>query len=307
MTEGSLIRLGTRGSPLALVQAVWIEARLREFDPSVAVEIRTIRTTGDRLTGSLHLAGGKGLFLKEIEEALLAGEIDAGVHSMKDLPAELPDGLVIAAVPVREDPRDVLVSGSASGWVGLVRGARIGTGSLRRQALLRHLRPDLDVIGLRGNVGTRLARWRSGELDGVVLAGAGLRRLGMEIPEAVPLDPETFLPAIGQGSLAVEASPDTRWWDLLVRLEDPEARVTATAERGFLSGVSGDCATPIAGLATLAGGLVRLRALVADPAGRRVVGGTREGPVSEADSIGRGLAAEILERGGREVLAGLRR
>ena len=301
MSDGRL-RLGTRGSPLALVQTKWVAERLRERRPGVEVEIRTIRTSGDRWKGPLREAGGKGLFLKEIEEAILAGEVDAGVHSMKDLPAELPEGLGIAAVPAREDARDVLVASPAGGLGALRKGARVGTGSLRRTAQLRHLRPDLEVVGLRGNVGTRLERWRSGELDAVVLAAAGLRRLGLEVPEAEPLPPEVFLPAIGQGALAIEAATGSPSWELLAGLEDTTSARTAEAERAFLAGVGGDCDTPIAAWAVVSGSLLRLRAMIADPGGERLVSGERTGAATAAGEIGRVLALELLDRGGRDIL-----
>jgi len=299
------LRIGTRGSPLAVTQTGWVADRLRERWPGLEVEIRRIKTSGDRLVGPLQAAGGKGLFTKEIEEALLAGDVDAGVHSLKDLPANLGGGLAIAAVPVREDARDVLISGSRGGIDGLAHGARVGTGSLRRQALLRHFRPDLDVVGLRGNVDTRLRRWRDGELDAVVLARAGLRRLGLDVPEAEPLPPEDFVPAIGQGALAIEAAPENGWWEVLHAIDDDTTARAVEAERAFLATVGGDCRTPIAAHAVVVDGDVALRALVASPDGRRLIRGERAGAVAVAGRLGEELARDLLDRGGREILAEL--
>jgi hydroxymethylbilane synthase len=307
MSEGRL-RLGTRGSALAMSQAEWVSAELRRHAPGLEVELVRIRTSGDRIQGrALAEIGGKGLFVKEIEEALLAGEIDAGVHSMKDLPASLAVGLEIAAVPRREDPRDVLIARSAGGLANLAHGARIGTGSLRRRAFLRHRRPDVEVVPMRGNVDTRLRKWRGGEVDALVLARAGLRRLGVGLPEAQDLSIDEMLPAIGQGALAIEAAPSSTWRALLSDLSDADAVDATSAERGFLAGIGGDCTTPVAALAVADDQTVRLTAAIADPQGRRVVRGAREGPRREAAALGRAVAEELLSRGGREILQELRR
>lgn len=302
-----LLRLGTRGSPLALRQSEWVAERLREAAPAVEVELRRIRTSGDRLPGSLVPFGGKGLFVKEIEEALLAGEVDAGVHSLKDLPVRLPAGLALAAVLEREDPSDVLISRQPGGLAGLLPGSRVGTSSLRRQALVRHLRPDVEVVPLRGNVETRLRRWREGEVDAVILARAGLKRLGLAIEEADPLPVEVFLPAIGQGAIGIEASPASEWWTLFQKLDHAPTARAVEAERAFLRAVGGDCHTPVAAHARVQGHALELRALVASPDGSRLVRGERRGSTGEAPHLGEELAFELLARGGREILEGVSR
>jgi hydroxymethylbilane synthase len=302
-----LLRIGTRGSALAVAQSEQVAERLRRLDPSLTVELHRIRTSGDRVNDRpLAEIGGKGLFVKEIEEALLAGVVDVGVHSMKDLPGSLPDGLAIVAVPAREDPRDVLVWRGKGGVDALPRGARVGTGSLRRVALLRARRPDLDVRPMRGNVDTRLGKWRAGEVDAIVLAAAGLARLGIEVTEAEPLDIERFLPAIGQGALALEARPDGPTAALVARLDDPVTASATVAERAVLAALGGDCKTPIAAHATIAGDELRLRALVARPDGTRVVEGETSGRVADAAALGRALAGDLLARGAGEILADLR-
>jgi len=302
------LRLGTRGSALAVRQAEWVAAEIRARSPAVTVEVHRIKTSGDRIQArALAEIGGKGLFVKEIEEALAAGRIDAGVHSMKDLPASLAAGLEIVAVPVREDPRDVLVSLSTNGLGGLGRGARVGTGSLRRRAFLRHTRPDVEVVPMRGNVDTRIAKWRAREVDALILAHAGLRRLGLALPEARPLSIDELLPAIGQGALAVEAAAETRWWRVLAALDDSDSAIAVGAERAFLRAMGGDCTTPIAAHATVAGDEVRLRGAVGDPDGRRLVRAERSGRRQAAEDLGATVAEELLSRGGREILAELAR
>lgn len=301
------LRIGTRGSPLALRQAEWVRARLRELDRDLVVEIVKIKTSGDRLAASpLREIGGKGVFVKEIEEALLADRVDLGVHSMKDMPAEIPAGLAIVAVPERERPGDVLVSSSPGGLRGVPRGGRLGTASLRRAAMLRHARPDLAFDEIRGNVGTRIAKWRAGEVDGLVLAEAGLRRLGIELPETQPLSREELLPAIGQGALCLEASPENRFARTIRALDDRAAHAAVAAERGFLRVVGGDCKTPIAAHAVLNGETLDIEAMIADPAGVTVVRGRSSGGAAGAESIGAALGHELLGRGGREILDRLR-
>jgi hydroxymethylbilane synthase len=251
----------------------------------------------------LHAIGGKGLFVKEIEEALLAGAIDCAVHSLKDLPAELAPGLVIAAVPEREDARDVLVAAGEGGVAALARGARLGTSSLRRAALVRATRPDLVVTPLRGNVDTRLRKLEAGALDALVLASAGLRRLGVQPPHATFLPPDVFVPAIGQGALAVESRADDA--PALAALEHPETRQAVDAERAFLHAVGGSCATPLAAHASVADGTLMLRALIAQPDGLRVVRGERRGAASAGIALGADLADQLMRDGGREILAAL--
>jgi hydroxymethylbilane synthase len=302
------LRLGTRGSALAVRQAEWVSAELAARFPSLRPEITRIKTSGDRIHArSLAEIGGKGLFVKEIEEALRDGRIDVGVHSMKDLPATLAPGLGIAAVPEREDARDVLIAHSSAGLAGLAPGARVGTSSLRRGAFLRHVRSDLIVVAMRGNIDTRIAKWRAGEVDAIVLAGAGLRRLGLALPEANCLSTDEMLPAIGQGALAIEAPPDGRGWVLAGALENADARDAVCAERSFLAGMGGDCTTPIAAHATVSGGALRLEAAIGDPDGRRLIRGSRSGVRADGEAIGRALADELLASGGREILRGLGR
>ena len=300
-----ILRIGTRGSKLALAQSRWVQACLQEHHPDLTIEMVVIKTTGDRFVDQpLSQLGGKGVFVKEIEEAMLAGSIDCAVHSMKDVPSELAPGLVIAATPRREDPCDLLIARDGVRFADLPGGARIGTSSLRRMALLRALRSDLEVHSLRGNVDTRLGKLDRGELDAIVLAAAGLRRLGIERSEAEAFDPEAFVPAIGQGVLALESRADATVAVLAV-LDDAATRVTVTAERAFLRRVGGSCRTPLAAYATREGTAILLRALIADPDGTRVLRGERVGPATDAVPLGEGLADELLGRGGAEILRAL--
>jgi len=298
----SRLRLGTRASPLARVQAEGVRAALAARHPGLTVELVFVRTTGDRVTGPLAAAGGKGLFVKEIEEALLDGRIDAGVHSMKDVPARLAAGLVIGAVPERADARDVLIGGDG-GLAGLPPGARIGTASPRRRAQLLAHRPDLVVVLLRGNVDTRLRKWRAGEVDALLLAAAGLARLGISEPAAQPLPVDEFLPAVGQGALALECRADdgaTR--ALLAAVDQPAAASAVAAERAFLAAVGGDCNSAIAAHATLADGRLTLRALVTDPDGRRRLEERDTAPAADAEALGRTVATRLLAAGAAALM-----
>ncbi|MGH7897147.1 MAG: hydroxymethylbilane synthase [Candidatus Binatia bacterium] len=307
-SPSEVLRLGTRGSALAVSQAEAVAAAISARWPDVTVELHRIKTSGDRIQArSLAEIGGKGLFVKEIEEALLEGRIDVGVHSTKDLPARLAPRLGIAAVPRREDARDALIARAAKALGELPPRARVGTGSLRRAAFLRHARPDLEVVPLRGNVDTRIGKWRAGEFDALVLAAAGLRRLGIALAEATPLSAEEMLPAIGQGALAIEAAIGGHWWSCLRELDDPESALAISAERAFLRAMGGDCTTPIAAHATVAGAELLLRAAIGDPEGKRLIRGERAGRREDAESLGGRLGEELLDQGGREVLAGLQR
>ncbi|HLK09857.1 MAG TPA: hydroxymethylbilane synthase, partial [Candidatus Binatia bacterium] len=285
-----VLRLGTRASALARAQAEQVRAALLARHVGLVVEPVLIRTTGDRLARDpLAAVGGKGLFLKEIEEALVAGTIDFAVHSMKDVPARLAEGCVIAAVPARADPRDVLVGGGGV-LAGLPPGTRVGTASVRRRAQLLARRCDLVVDVLRGNVDTRLARWRAGAFDCLVLAAAGLARLGVVVPEARPVPTDELLPAVGQGALALECrADDARTRALLGELEDPAARTAIAAERAFLAAIGGDCGTPLAAHATVGVRGLRLRAEVLAPDGVRRLAAAGEGAVAEAEALGRRL------------------
>ena len=307
MTAGAArLRLGTRGSPLALRQSGLVAAEIERRGTSV--ELVAIRTSGDVASGSLATLGGKGLFVKEIEQALSTGEIDLAVHSLKDMPADLPPGLILAATPPRADPRDVLITSEGRGLGELLAGTRIGTSSLRRRALIAAVRPDLEVVPLRGNVETRLGKLAAFEVDAVILAAAGLARLGLQPNGAVPLPVRTFVPAIGQGILALETRADDRAANAVVaRLDDPATHAAAAAERAFLAAVGGDCHTPLAAYAEVTRGRVRLTALVADPDGRALLGDTLEGDAAEAPGIGRRLAEALLSRGASDIVARARR
>jgi hydroxymethylbilane synthase len=294
-----VIRIGTRGSALALAQAHEVAEALRVR--GVAAEIVPMRTEGDRLAGaSLALVGGKGLFVREIEEAVLASRLDVAVHSLKDLPAELPSGLCLAALPPRADPRDVLLSRGGKRLLDLAPGAVVGTSSPRRRALVRAARPDLAVEPLRGNVDTRLRKLESGACDAVVLAAAGLHRLGIALAQGEILDPDDFVPAVGQGVIAVEArSGDARTLAALAALDDPVTRACAAAERAFLARLGASCNSPLAAHAAVspAGDRLRLNGLVASEDGRTVLRSRAEGPLAEGAALGRGLADELLARG----------
>ncbi|MCC7274363.1 MAG: hydroxymethylbilane synthase [Alphaproteobacteria bacterium] len=298
-----ILRIATRGSPLALWQAHAVKDALAAADPDLtapdAVEIVVVRTTGDRVQDrTLAAIGGKGLFTKEIEEALLAGRADLAVHSMKDVPTVLPDGLVIDAMLPRADPRDALVGGGAGGVAALPPAAVVGTASLRRQAQLLHRRPDLRVVPFRGNVDTRIGRIAAGEAQATVLALAGLVRLGRTHAVAAVLEPEEMLPAVAQGAIGVERrADDRRAAALLAAIGHRPTLVAVAAERALLAVLDGSCRTPIAALAELdgAGGLA-FRALVAAPDGSALVATARSGAAADAERIGADAAAELRAR-----------
>jgi hydroxymethylbilane synthase len=298
-----LVRIATRRSPLARWQAEFIARELRAREPGLEVRLHEVTTRGDRiLEVPLSQVGGKGLFVKEIEDALLRGEAEVAVHSMKDLPAALAPGLTLGAVPEREDPRDALCAPRHGPFAALPRGARVGTSSLRRGAQLRALRPDLAIEMVRGNVETRLRR-ASAELDAVVLASAGLRRLGLAQHVTYLFPVEEMLPAVAQGALALEARADDGASLARLRaLEHPMTRVAVEAERGFLARIEGGCQVPIAAHARIEGGEVWVRALVASVDGSRVVRGERRGPLAEARALGVAAAEDLLARGAAEIL-----
>ncbi len=296
--------LGTRTSHLAIWQAEWVQARLREIAPDVPVTLQRIKTSGDKILDvPLAKIGGKGLFVKEIEEALLQETIDLAVHSMKDVPTALPEGLDILCVPAREDPRDALISRDAKLLDQLPQGARVGTSSLRRQAQLLHRRPDVKIEMLRGNLDTRLRKLRDGEFDAIVLAAAGLKRMGWaeQITEYLP--PEVSLPAIGQGALGLEGRRNDGFVrEIVSALEHPPTRTAVTAERALLDRLEGGCQVPIAAHATLSGTRLRLDGLVASVDGRRLVQDSVEGPAANARELGTRLAEQLLRRGGEAIL-----
>jgi len=294
----TLLRLGTRGSQLALAQARLVADRLEAAAPGLAVELVTIATAGDRDQTTPLAAGERpGWFTTAIQEALQRGEVDIAVHSLKDLPTRRPQGLVIAAVPLREDPRDALVSRTGAPLRSLPPGAVVGTGSPRREAQLRELRPDLDIRPIRGNVETRIRKVREGEYDAAVVALAGLRRLGLEAEAAEIFGFEELLPAPGQGALAVECrAGDARARGLLARIDDPAVRIAVTAERSFLAAIEGGCSFPAAAYAEHFGTTLKLHALVAS--GGRIVRSKMGGPAETAAGLGRQLAEELLQRAG---------
>jgi hydroxymethylbilane synthase len=298
-----MIRIATRRSPLAKWQANHVKSLLEAREPGLEVRLHEVVTRGDKiLEVPLAEVGGKGLFVKEIEDALLAGEAEIAVHSMKDLPAFLAEGLTLAAVPEREDPRDALCSPRWKTLAALPQGARVGTSSLRRGAQLRALRPDLRIEVVRGNVETRLRKAAEG-LDAVVLAYAGLRRLGLAEHATQVLSTAEMLPAVAQGALALEArAADAATLKRLAALEHADTRVRIEAERGFLARIEGGCQVPIAGHATLEGGQVVLRALVASVDGAQVIRGERAGAPREARALGVALAEELIARGADRIL-----
>src|SRR6266508_3337582 len=298
-----MIRIATRRSPLAKWQANHVAALLRSNEPGLDVRLHELVTRGDKfLDVPLADVGGKGLFVKEIEDALLASDAEIAVHSMKDLPAVLAEKLVIAAVPKREDPRDALCSPRWKTLDRLPRRAKVGTSSLRRSAQLKALRPDLEMHMVRGNVETRL-RKASEELDAVVLAYAGLRRLGLAEHATQVLSADEMLPAVAQGALALEArASDAATLKRLAALEHPETRIRIEAERGFLARIEGGCQVPIAGHARVEGARVTLRALVASFDGKRIIRGERSAPLADARKMGEALAEELLSKGAAAIL-----
>ena len=323
---------------MAVWQAEHVAKRLQEASPGIGVQIERIRTLGDKILDTpLAQVGGKALFVKEIEEALLAGRVDLAVHSMKDVPTELPAGLTIGAIPTREDPADVLISRTGARLFDLPRGARVGTSSLRRQAQLLHHRPDLVIVGLRGNLDTRIRKLHGEGLDAIVLAAAGVRRLGLDRLVTETLPPDILLPAIGQGALGIEIrdrgsgiweqgsrgagdsheprtesrapGPQSRKSNLepsvaeLVKILDhSESHTAVWAERAMLRRLGGGCQVPIAALATVEESGVHLRGLIARTDGKAVIRGEAQGAASEPETVGRVLAEELLDRGGRAIL-----
>jgi hydroxymethylbilane synthase len=294
------LRIGTRGSQLALWQANHISSLLRERGHEVEVEI--IKTTGDKITDvALAKVGTKGMFTKEIEEALAAGSIDLAVHSLKDLPTELSQGFEIAAVTTRENPRDVFCSSEYKSIRALPQKARVGTSSLRRQAQLKALRPDLDIQSLRGNVDTRLRKLEAGEYDAIILAAAGLNRLGKTELIKQVISPEIMCPAAGQGALAIEIrAGDSVTGQHLAFLDDAAARATTTCERALLNQMGGGCQVPIGALAEIRDGRLHLEAVVADPDGTKVLRESREG--SDPVQLGESVGETLLQRGGDAIL-----
>jgi hydroxymethylbilane synthase len=306
--QSAEIRIGTRGSPLALVQAEETRRRLSAAAAAGGLDlsIRPIRTTGDRITDRpLTEAGGKGLFTKEIDEALLAGDVDIGVHSAKDLPTELPPGLVIAACLPRGDPRDAFISHKAKLLEDLPDGAVVGTSSLRRKALALRLRPDLRIVDMRGNVETRLRKLEEGRADATLLAIAGLKRLGLENRATSLLAPEVWLPAIGQGAIAIVArAADSATRDRLAAIDDAATATALIAERAFLAVLDGSCRTPIGGYAVVDGDDLHFRGIIVKPDGSESHEVAKRGAAGLAATIGAEAGRELLARGGRGFFDG---
>jgi len=307
MANRARLRIGTRGSPLARAQAEFVRTRIAAangLEPA-AVEIVVIRTTGDKVRDRpLADLGGKGLFTKELEEALVAGSIDLAVHSAKDVPTFLPAGLRLAAYPEREDPRDAFVGGNS--LAKIAPGAIIGTASVRREALVRRLRPDIEVKLLRGNIHTRLEKVANGTFHGTVLALAGLKRLGLEAEARELLDPASFPPSVGQGAIAVEIREgDAATAALVAAIDDPGVSVALAAERAFLAELEGSCRAPIAGHARIDGGRLHFYGLLISPDGRESVETTRDGIVADAASLGADAGRELKSRASAALLAAL--
>ncbi len=299
------IRIGSRGSQLALWQANWVMNAIHEQWPDIRTELVIIKTTGDKILDvPLAKVGGKGLFVKEIEEAMLTGRIDIAVHSMKDMPAELPHGLCIGAVPKRENPQDALVTENYPSLADLPKGSRVGTSSLRRSAQLLHLRPDILIEPLRGNLDTRLKKLTTTDLDAIVLAAAGLRRLGLADRITTTLDADTMLPAVGQGALCIESrSNDESIASIISSLDDAATHTAVIAERAFLHRLEGGCQVPIAGHATIGqNDRMTISGLVAELDGSRLIKQTLEGPCDQAAKLGLKLADALLAKGAASIL-----
>lgn len=301
------IKIGTRGSALALVQANWVKDKLSKQFPDLTIELEIIQTKGDKILDvPLANVGGKGLFVKEIEEAVLDGRAHLAVHSIKDVPAEFPEGLGIVAVAEREDFRDVLVSRDGLKLDELPSGARIGTSSLRRRAQLLNRRPDLKIESIRGNVETRLSKIVTENLDGVILAAAGLNRLGLAHKITQHLEPGVMLPAIGQGALGLETRMDDKVvLEIISFLDHRDTAVCVKAERAFLERLEGGCHVPIAALGVLKKDRLQLTGLVADPDGRKCLRDRLEAEPEEAEELGKSLAEELLDRGADKILSSI--
>lgn len=299
-----VVRIGTRGSPLAVWQAEWVRSRLHALYPQYETELVKIKTTGDKILDvPLAQVGGKGLFVKEIETALLEGRVDLAVHSMKDMPAEIPQGLCISAMPERENPLDVLISRNGHPFKDLPKGARLGSSSLRRGAQVRHVRPDLTVHPLRGNLDTRIRKLETEDLDAIIVAAAGVKRLGLKayiteyLPEAI------MLPAIGQGALAIETrDDDDSTLRLIAPLDHRETRLAVKSERALLARLEGGCQVPIAGRAKIVGDELELIGLVAEVDGSVLLRETIRGRVDQPEKLGVELANRLLKQGGRKIL-----
>ena len=302
------IKIGTRGSKLALWQANWVKSVLEQNFPPTPIELIVIKTQGDKILDvPLAKVGGKGLFVKEIEQALLTRRIDIAVHSMKDMPADIPEGLCIGAIPERENPVDVFISRNGAQFIELAAGSVIGTSSLRRGAQLRHARPDIVIQPIRGNLDTRLKKLESENFDALVLAAAGVKRLDLEHKITEYLDPEIMLPAVGQGALCIEIrKDDSTVGPLVASLEHASTRAVVAGERAFLNRLEGGCQVPIAGHGRISEKQLAITGLVAEVDGSRVIKGEKSGPLDSAETIGIDLAEELLAGGADKILEKLK-
>lgn len=315
MEKRNKIIIATRGSKLALWQAEWIKSQIKNIHPDMEVELNKIKTTGDKILDvPLAQVGGKGLFVKEIEEAMLRGEADLAVHSMKDVPTDLPDGLHLSAICKREDPRDAFITAVSSQGSGggktinsikdLPEGAHVGTSSLRRMCQLLNKRPDIKITQLRGNVDTRLRKLDEGEFDAIILATAGIKRLGHEARITEKISTEISLPAIGQGAVGIECREDDAFInDLLARLNHEETWICVSAERAFLKKLEGGCQVPIAAHAQLKDGKLTIAGLVGSLDGKTLIKDSLEGKPEDAEALGTSLAEKLLSQGAGEILA----
>ena len=295
------LTVGSRGSKLALWQANWVRQQLESAGHPI--EIKIIKTTGDKLEVSLTQSGTKGLFIKEIEEALLAREVDLAVHSLKDLPTDQPDGLYVAAVPKREDPRDVFISNNGSSLAALPARARIGTSSLRRQTQLRRLRQDVETVPMRGNIDTRLKKLERGDCDALVMAAAGIHRLGFDVHITKYFSEDEICPAVGQGALAIEIRrDDERARAAVMPLDHAPTHQAVRAERAVLRGLGGGCQLPIAAHASPVNGGLKLTGVVASPDGARLIRASAEGTSEKPEDLGAQVAEDLLRQGAREIL-----
>ena len=304
------INIGTRGSKLALWQAEWVKSALQEINPSLSIGLEIIKTKGDKILDvPLAGVGGKGLFVKEIEEALLNGRVDLAVHSMKDMPADLPEGLCIGMVPERETPDDIFISKTGRPFSDLKPGSVVGTSSLRRAAQLLHAKPGIEINPLRGNLDTRLRKLDSGEenLDAIVLAAAGIKRLGLSERITEHLDYSIMLPAVGQGALCIEIRKnDPKIQNIIAPLDDPETKTAVLGERSFLNRLEGSCQVPIAAIGNINNHRFTLEGLVADIEGKTIIRDSISGPMNTAENIGIELAERLLAKGADKILAELK-
>lgn len=302
------IKIGTRGSKLALWQANWVKSAITSINPSLSVDLIIIKTKGDKILDvPLAKVGGKGLFVKEIEEALLSRRIDIAVHSMKDMPAEIPDGLCIGAIPKRENPKDVLISNNGLLFSELKSGSRVGTSSLRRSAQLRHARPDLVILPLRGNLDTRLKKLETENMDAIILAAAGVKRLNFESRITEYFDENVMLPAVGQGALCIEIREnDTEIEPIVAALDHQKTRSAVMGERAFSNRLEGGCQVPIAALGKIEKNIFTMSGLVADIDGKILIKKTLSGPVEQSETIGVELADSLLSMGAKKILENIK-